>query len=242
MLEFVRGNPESPTGNLIAYCNVHGDNPVEPEARYIACNVVVSFLGAEDRSFPVVIFPPVGVRDRSELKELLTRRKYYDIIRIEDYRLPPGHDENQYVKERLDAFNETVMEYVELCKDNIDARKEDRLLEMELDPGNSLSDEERTLNRLEATIQASSVNTEGSTEGSSARTMELPRSTSTELTEILRYIRKTYPRYDVHNLERSLKLSNQRLNQLYLKKFRAIFHEKYEEAATLQHEIKNLES
>jgi hypothetical protein len=64
MLE--KGNIENPTGNLILYARVVGENPFEPDHEYIASNVVVSFLRINN-SLPVVTFPPVSFKTLEEM-------------------------------------------------------------------------------------------------------------------------------------------------------------------------------
>lgn len=121
MLEFQKGNSDHPTGNMLVYCHVRGHNPVEPGGDLIVCNVVVSYVSARSNHFPVVIFPPTSLPGYDDLELLLELGENYDLIQLEDFEIPDDQEEDAYVRERLDVFNRYVMEYVELCREHIQA-------------------------------------------------------------------------------------------------------------------------
>lgn len=231
MLEFVQGDARNPTGNLLVFSEAIGYNPVQPGGRYIVCNVVVSFVSASTNHFPVVIFPPTALNNEEELQAIMQLQNYYDVVRLEDFEVPAHRDENDYVKERLEDFNRCVMEYVELCRHSL----EDRLpVVMEPVTDSSVDkaqaqedlpdDEATTLDRLEDLIVHEQAD-------------------RTEIRELIKHIEVRFPRYDIRNLERALARDSSagQLPRLYIQKFRAIMDEKYEEAATLQSRIRQLE-
>lgn len=226
MLEFIKGSKEQPSGNLIAWCRVFGTNPVQEGAEFIVCNIMVSFLDAHEQNFPVVVFPPIGADDSEDLNKLCNVRPDYDIIQLPDFEIPDKMKEGEYIEERLEDLNQIVVDYVEMCRDTykfdgtqITTKKGKS---KRISRNSLISDEEKTLNRLEETLSS-------------------PDKSHHELPGVLNYIQKTYPRYDVQNLKKVLKNRNPDLNELYIRKFRAIFHEEYEEAANLQKEIRELD-
>ncbi len=103
----------------MVYCHVRGHNPVQPGGDLIVCNVVVSYVSAKSNHFPVVIFPPTSLPGYEDLENLLELGHNYDLVQLEDFEIPDDQDEDSYVRERLDAFNRYVMEYVELCREHI---------------------------------------------------------------------------------------------------------------------------
>ncbi|MCB1179253.1 MAG: hypothetical protein KDK36_16855, partial [Leptospiraceae bacterium] len=115
MLE--KGSTSNPTGNLLVYCHVIGENPFQHGSEVIASNVVVSFLKINE-NLPVVTFPPVSYDTMDELQEVIYQNsEIYDIAKLPDFRMPSDKDEgNKYLQERMEQYNQFVMKYVELCK------------------------------------------------------------------------------------------------------------------------------
>ena len=124
-MNFHKGNPDAPTGNLLVFCYVQGKSPLHPDARIIVTNVVVSFVSASSNSFPVVIFPPDSLFSQAELDQLIGLNEFYDVLQVEDFEIPMGMDESEYVQERMENLNQNVIEYVELCRHYIEGRVED---------------------------------------------------------------------------------------------------------------------
>ncbi len=234
MLEFIKGNLQSPTGNLIVFCNVNGFNPILPEGRYIVCHVVVSFVSAPANNFPVVVFPPASLIDGGDLQQVIDFHPYSDVVQLPDFELPGDVDEKEYMNKRLEEFNQSVIEYVELCRDGIQKNMKAPGVkkDMGLIPLSYLRplaekippvDEKQSIDLLEKCIK---------------------NEEDTPVQTIILHFEKNFPKYDIKNLERILGLPGsgaQLLPALYIKKFRAIFEEKYEEAADLQSRIIILE-
>lgn len=113
MLE--RGNKDKPTGNLIIYTHVRGENPFKAGSKILASNVYISFVTTSD-ALPVVTFPPVPYRDKRSFLSFLRKHPGFDLIRMDDFVFPddPGEGDD-YMKSRIDDFNQLVNQYVELC-------------------------------------------------------------------------------------------------------------------------------
>lgn len=302
MLDFHRGNAHQPSGNLLVFCHVRGHNPVQPGGDLIVCNVVVSFVSARSNHFPVVIFPPTALESYGDLEELLELGDNYDLVQIEDFEIPPHQDEDEYVRERLDAFNRHVMDYVEMCREHIHSQIGDiiepALPELPapeqlddlpdrssddtragLDQDSSGASEQRRPGTRGPAGRGSSTDTNRGSDasgrgrgsagrGPSGRGVNIarfkgdeesalnyleswveqtgdPRKTidrPDELHEVIRFLKSNCPQYDMRNFERVLEHPHSELPKLYLQKFRAIHAEAYEEAATIQSDIRQLES
>jgi len=231
MLQFVKGNSSAPSGNLIVFCNVVGLNPLQPDGKYIVCHVVVSFVSASQNNFPVVVFPPTSLMDSMELQKIIDLHPYSDVVQLPDFEIPSGHDEKEYMNDRLEQFNQGVIEYVEICRNSIQDRMKEkgdapRLITLQTQslprPAQPPRDEKSSLEMLEKVVKDES---------------------SMDMDTIISHFQTNYPKYDIQNLVKILELKNSPplLSGLYLKKFRAIFEENYEEAANLQNRIHILE-
>ena len=225
MLNFVRGNAREPGGNLLVFCHVRGFNPVQPGGNIIVCNVVVSYASAGQKHFPVVVFPPSSLAGEQELEELFALNPHYDVVQIENFEIPSDSDENEYIKDRLDGFNRCVMEYVEVCRASIHGRVQ----RVRTEAGQPLlADEKSSLDALEQLLES---------QDRDGRRIELRR--------VLRHMEIHYPHYDVRNLERVVMSTGYEdpndISRLYIKKFRAIEREAYEEAAHLHARIRSLD-
>ena len=49
----------------------------------------------------------------------------WEMLQVEDFEIPMGMDESEYVQERMENLNQNVIEYVELCRHYIEGRVED---------------------------------------------------------------------------------------------------------------------
>ena len=257
MLDFQRGNASHPTGNLLVYCHVRGHNPVEPGGDLIVCNVVVSYVSAKSNHFPVVIFPPTALPGFEDLEQLLELGETYDLVQLEDFEIPEGGDEDAYVKERLDSFNRYVMEYVEMCREHIqdELHKREIGAETSSSSGESSAPRERESGRRTRSRRNSAESRDGikitrfrGDEASAIDFLEAwlegegpEKKKPDELNRVIRYIKNNLPRYDIHNFERILDENQSELPRLYVRKFRAIFAEEYEQAAQIQSTIRRLE-
>lgn len=224
---FEKGTKQNPTGNLILYCNVIGENPVQPGGRIIASNVVVSFLKLGD-NFPVVTFPPVALPSLDELKKLIdVNLEAYDIARLPDFELPENKEEaNRYIQDQMERFNQVVMRYVELCK----------------------TKEKKPHNDIDKDIQG----VEGYLEALANLSMEFRKSTglAREATQlkvdrIVHKFSSNHPQYDLDNFKKALDFPGNQGDELvglYLKKFNAISLENYEVASNLKRKIVEIET
>ncbi|NCN08440.1 MAG: hypothetical protein GW938_01210 [Leptospira sp.] len=224
---FEKGTKQNPTGNLILYCNVIGENPVQPGGRIIASNVVVSFLKLGD-NFPVVTFPPVALPSMDELKKLIdVNLESYDIARLPDFELPENKEEaNRYIQDQMERFNQVVMRYVEFCK----------------------SKEKKPHSDIDKDI----TGVEGYIEALANLSMEFRKSTglAKEATQmkvdrIVTKFSSNHPQYDLDNFKKALDFPGNQGDELvglYLKKFNAISVENYEVASNLKRKIEAIET
>lgn len=231
MLDFVKGDPQAPTGNLIAFCQVIGKNPLETEGTIIAIHVVVSNISARENSFPVVVFPPVSLRNEGELSRVIAFQDRCDVVRLDDFQIPSEDQEQDYMNERLEQFNDLVRDYVDLYQRHHEKRspalKED--IKLLTGPAQGKSEtseptegEEATLKRLQDLLKT------GAGPG--------------DFSPVIRYIEKNFPQYDIQNFEKSIHQDQTEIASLYIKKFFAIHEERYEAAALFQARILQMES
>lgn len=239
MLQFIRGNPEQPTGNLLAFCTVEGKNPIQPEARILIANAVVSFVSAFSGNFPVVLFPPGSLFDEEELQQLIELNDSYDVIELAEFKIPSDSDENTYIKERLENLNQQILEYVEMCHTHIESRFENQEGESYVSPARPQEtapvarlDEKSALDYLQYLLIESNAHFKIN-EGEARENIQI----------VLEYLEKRHPQYDVRNLKPILSRGtvDNRLPELYVRKFRAVFEEDYETAARLKDRIARME-
>ncbi len=240
--EFVHGSRMCPSGNLLVYARTPGYNFLSPGCELIFCNVMVSFIADEDK-FPVVAFPPKALAKERDIAKLVEIHPHYDVIRIEDFEVEPERDLGAYIHKRIRKFNAFIVEYVEMCHDYLYKQSKTQTKQMHSglllgQPShaaplqNQDSDEKLCLERLERYVFSKSNES------------LLPR-----LRNTIKLLSQNYPRYDSYNLARALGLAgekqrkkkNVKLAKLYIRKFQAIYHENYEEAAQLQRCIRDIE-
>ena len=256
MLDFVRGNPKKPCGNLLLYAHTQGRNSITSDAKFIVCNVFVSFVSASEDHFPVVAFPPTIIEREEQLSMFLGLNPECDIIRLEDFDPPLHQEAKHYVRTRIKNFNLVVGQYVEMCRDYFHLRVKE-----------SHADEFSLLNYK---ILSKSPGTPGILEESSyidqleqyVKVYETaPHKIHIYFHKIIKTMEDKYPYYDLANFTRVIGLDakiditgkksweeegasekyNPQLATLYLRKFRAIQEEKYEEAAKIQNHIRTME-
>jgi hypothetical protein len=226
-MNFERGSKPNPTGNLIAYCHVFGENPIAPGGKIIASNVVVSFLKIGD-NYPVVTFPPVGLSSKEELLKILADNiLLYDVVQLPDFLMPDGKEPgNQYIQERMEQFNSMVMRYVEFCK-----AKEKKMSSKSAEKLEGLNEPLEALANLSLEFRSSS---------GIAR-----EATRLKMDRIVDYFQSNHPQLDIDNFKKALgfpgKLGDELIG-LYIQKFNAIQIEKYEDASDLRRRILAIEA
>lgn len=226
---------------MLVYCRVKGKNPIHPAARVIVTNVVVSFVSAASNSFPVVIFPPGPIFSKKELQQLIGLNDSYDVIKIHTFEFPPEKKEENYIKERIEHLNKCVMEYVELCQQHLEGRLEKRInARLLLDPGITTIEEEKTVVDEKSALDFLDV-------WASAEVNEKKgkhERHQNQLVNVIQYLKKNSPQYDVEKFEKAIDLqgSDNKLIQLYIQKYKAVFDERYETAAEIKDQIDRLEN
>ncbi len=226
-MNFERGSKPNPTGNLIAYCHVFGENPIAPGGKIIASNVVVSFLKIGD-NYPVVTFPPVALSSKEELLKILTENIHlYDVVQLPDFQMPENKDQsNQYIQERMEQFNSMVMRYVEYCK-----AKEKKQATGGAEKLEGFNQPLETLANLSLEFRSSSGIAK--------------EATRLKMDRIVDYFQNHHPQLDIDNFQKALafpgKLGDE-LVSLYIQKFNAIQIENYEGASDLRRRILAIES
>ena len=227
-MNFDVGDKSNPTGNLIIYCEVVGQNPVKADCKIISSNIFVSFLNIGE-NLPAITFPPVAYETFAGFKTHLKVIEKYDLIKIPLFQFPDHADKAQkYINQRLQEVNEIVKDYVYICakfaksffknlteepdEDSTDLEKLDYLEKMTL---NYLADSSSSLNDEKYIDFGSLFNS---------------------------FIGNK-PQYPLHSLMNFVQLADSRVPKLVSLLFRqskAIYHENYEEAKTLQPAIEEL--
>lgn len=217
-----KGMENYPTGNLVLYCYVRGENPFEADHEIIASNVVVSFIKMGD-NFPVVTFPPISYKTIEDLKKvILESGDTHDVAKLPVFELPFNKDEaEKYVQYRMEQYNTAVMRYVDLCRN-----KEKPEIKFT---------GEKDIDYLMALTNLSYKFRNSKGLGKEA--------IKTEVDELLQSFSIRYPQYDTENYRLALLYPGEKgeeLTSLYLKKFNAISQEKYEEASTYKQKIDSI--
>ena len=231
MLNFVKGDSQAPTGNLIAFCKVIGKNPFESDGSITAIHVVVSNISARENSFPVVVFPPVSLKNEPELSRVISFQGKCDVIRLDDFQIPSDSQEQEYMNDRLEQFNDLVRDYVDLYQ-----RYHEKIAP-------KLSEEMKLLTGpAEGEKRVSSPS--GGEQATLEKLQELLKTGAGpgDFSPVIRHIEKNYPQYDIQNFEKSIHQDQTEIASLYIKKFFAIHEERYEAAALFQARIMQMES
>jgi hypothetical protein len=224
MLE--KGSTSNPTGNLILYCKVIGENPFQSGCDIIASNVVVSFLKVNE-SLPVVTFPPVSYPVLEDLQKALAKNiDTYDIAKLPDFIMPEDTERgNKYLQERMEQYNNFVLRYVEFCKNKDKG-------EINYSKGDDLN---QSLNILmEASIDY---------RNSKDLAKEIAKD---KIEKLIQEISNKNPEFDLENYKNAIYTFNgpigEELASLYVKKLKTIRFEEYEEASLLKRKILDLEA
>ncbi len=229
MQPFVRGNQNAPCGVLVAFADVRGKNPIDPEGKILAVHISVSALSAHMSHYPVVVFPPTSFRDRSHLDRVLDFMGDVDVIELEPFQLPENSEEEDYFQVRMDELNHIVQDYVDLFQKRYLSMAQEQgieFLNLDLEADPAVEDEHpldlrSSLNQLETLLQK--------------------KADIDQYRSVIRYIRSHHPELDVWNFEQLIRNSRHEIAELYIKKFRAIAEERYEAAAFYQNRILDAE-
>ncbi|MCB1142165.1 MAG: hypothetical protein H7A24_08850 [Leptospiraceae bacterium] len=225
MLE--KGSTSFPTGNLIVYSKVIGENPFQSGCEVIASNIVVSFLKINE-NMPVVTFPPISFQTMEDLQKTIAKNlEFYDIARLPDFIMPDSPEQgNKYLQERMEQYNSFVMRYVEFCKN-----REKNIQKKE----NSHDDNSSNL----TTLMEASLNYRTST----GLSKEVSKQ---KLEKLLEDYSSRFPNLDLENFRKVIynysDSIGDELASLYIKKFNAIQNEEYEEASLLKRKIMDIET
>ena len=229
MQPFVRGNQNAPSGVLVAFAEVRGRNPIDPEGKILAVHISVSALSAHMSHYPVVVFPPTSFRDRTHLDRVLDFMDNVDVIELDPFQLPDDTEEEDYFQVRMDELNRIVQDHVDLFQKRYIAMAQEQGIEfLNFDLDMDLPEEDdrpldlrSSLNQLENLLQK--------------------KADIDQYKSVIRYIRSHHPELDVWNFEQHVRSSKHEIAELYIKKFRAIAEERYEAAAFYQNRILDAE-
>jgi len=226
MQPFIRGDQHAPTGVLVAFAEVRGQNPLDPDGKFIAVHVSVSALSAHISHYPVVVFPPSSFRSRHDLDQVVEFIGNVDLIELEPFDDSTGASEDEYLQSRMDDFNRIVQEYVDLFQKRysvmakeagIDLTSYSSITEILGDGEDMPLDLRSSLNELENLLEK--------------------KATIDQYRSVIGYIRSHHPELDVWNFEQLVRSSKLEVAALYVKKFKAIAEERYEAAAFYQNRI-----
>ena len=225
-MKFVKGNKNQPSGNLLIFCHVIGQNPIAQDARIIAANIFVSFLTKDD-NLPAITFPPVAFKDEVEFNAFASRHPEYDVVQIDTFQFPPDPEKAQeYVNERLQKVNDLVKEYVEFCgafllNQPVEAEPEE------------LTDVLEKIRYIEQVAEEAIDEPEKLQEKNRYETF----------LKFFDLFVKVHPQYPIHNRVNYMHRKDdesRKLVSLFIQQSKAIYFEDYEEAKNLQNEIADL--
>ncbi|GIX41929.1 MAG: hypothetical protein KatS3mg129_1662 [Leptospiraceae bacterium] len=270
-MKYIKGDPKSPSGSLIAFSEVKGYNPIEPDAKILAVHIVVSPLSAHSYNYPVVVFPVSAFNNKSHFFKIVDFIGNCDVIQLEDFKIPENEDQEEYIKKRMKMLNDIVQDYVDAFQRKYansiqeqDLAIFDYLLDFEqltLPPKGSLNSKikkrkkkenplnlEESLKNLEQLLSNVQRNLE-SAKSSKKTNIKTARKSSKKSQNIkidefkpyITFIKKYHPEIDIINFEKALENNDIHLANLYLQKYYAIIDERYETAQYFQNKINALE-
>jgi vacuolar-type H+-ATPase subunit I/STV1 len=268
-MKYIKGDPKSPSGSLIAFSEVKGYNPFEPDAKILAVHIVVSPLSAHSYNYPVVVFPVSAFNNKKQFFKIVDFLGNCDVIQLEDFNLPEDEDQDEYIKKRMKMLNEVVQDYVDAYqrkyassiqeqdlaifdylldfeqltlppKSNLNPKiKKKKKKENQLNLENSLKGLEELLNQVENPTAS-----EKSNKNSNIKTAKKIKAKTIQINEFkpyITFIKKYHPEIDIINFEKALEKNDVKLANLYLQKYYAIVDERYETAQYFQNRINELE-
>ncbi len=112
-MKYIKGDPNSPSGSLVAFSEVKGYNPIEPNAKILAVHIVVSPLSAHSYNYPVVVFPVSTYKNKDHFFKIVDFIGDCDLIQLDDFQIPEDKDQEEYIKERMKMLNDIVQNYVD---------------------------------------------------------------------------------------------------------------------------------
>lgn len=265
-LYFERGDKKNPSGNLLIYTKIKGENPIEPGKQIFAANVYISILSQEE-NLPVVTFPPIPYKEKSEMMKHLVNQDNIDIIKLDDFEFPLEIDEvDGYLTRQLEYFHEAVDEYVEIYSKRF--KKEEKIDEDTFLENLFLKDVEiaslskkSKKSKKESTPKRNIVPVFPQGNGilekihylesmTSFFRHSLPKSPELlydnlykTFTRFWTDFAKQSPQYDVQNMMSFIEVPGKTASQivnLYFQKFRAIYFERYEDAGKIKTKIEKL--
>ncbi|MCS7206171.1 MAG: hypothetical protein NZ853_10785 [Leptospiraceae bacterium] len=262
-MKLIKGNLDSPSGNLIAFSEVKGYNPIDPKAKILAVHIVVSPLSAHSYNYPVVVFPVSTFPDKELFFQTIEFIENCDVIQLEDFRMPEDEDEDEYLKKRMKMLNSVVQEYVDAYQKKYakqfqeqDIAIFDFLFDLEqislnkkrvhqkVNQKRKKSNPERNLNleislkTLEELINQKEKNKRGRP---SKKQKVISKEEIEKYQPYITFIKNYHPEIDIINFEKAIEDQNLQLANLYLQKYYAILEERYETAQYFQNRIKELE-
>ncbi len=269
-MKYIKGNPENPTGSLIAFSEVKGYNPLDPNAKILAVHIVVSPLSAHTYNYPVIVFPVSSFTNKTQFFKIVDFIGNCDVIQLEDFKISDNENEEEYIKKRMKILNNVIQEYVDAFqkkyantiqeqdlaifdylfdfdsisispKGNLNSKiKRKRIKENPLSLQNSLKNIEELLNTLETGSQTSRK-----TKTKLAKNTSRKSKVKIEIEQFkpyITFIKKYHPEIDIINFEKALQDNNVQLANLYLQKYYAILDERYETAQYFQNKINQIEN
>lgn len=224
-MELVRGNSENLSGNAVIYWEVEGENIFSPNSKIIAENFVISAIQLDEKLFTAT-FPPIFFKDYDELITRLVNINC-DIIYGGKMKFPTNNKElEKYIKKEIFQVNKIIESYTEKYK-----------IKFNFNPIN-LSEKEKIylLNNLSKKIR-NAINKGKYIDGSTD-------SKPSKMLKLIKNLKHDYKKYDIDSFINILYIpgkNNDKLTNLYTKKFLAIYYEDYENAKALSEKILNLE-
>jgi hypothetical protein len=216
-----RGDYEDLSGNVVVYWDINGVNYLSPGDEILAANFTVSAIPYNNKILTAT-FPPVSFKDLEKLMRVLTNVKC-EIIYGGTISFPKDEkDFHKYYKQEFAKYNKIIEQYTVKYKDKF---KLNYL---------NLSEKEHIHILAESTQK---VRTQISKN-------QLSNKTRRELIDLTDFIQSSYTKYDIKPFLKIVFKSGKnidKLSNLYIKKFLAIFYEEYEQASTLHEKITNYE-
>ncbi len=267
-MKYIKGNSKSPTGILVAFSEVKGENPIEPNAKILAVQVVVSPLSAHQYNYPVVVFPVSAFSDKNHFFKIIDFIGNCDVIQLPDFQIPKNQSDEEYLKERMKMLNEIIQDYVDHYQrkyantiNEQDLAIFDYLLEIgEVNVSKTTSNSSKIKRKkiIEKQVDAKSTLKEIEDLLISYNDENLRKKDSRTLKEskkrgrrkklkledfspYITFIKKYHPEFDIVNFEKAVQKNDYNLANLYVKKYFAILEERYETAQYFQNRINQLE-
>lgn len=267
-MKYIKGNSKSPTGILVAFSEVKGENPIDPNAKILAVQVVVSPLSAHQYNYPVVVFPVSAFSDKNHFFKIVDFIGSCDVIQLPDFQVPKNLSDEEYLKERMKMLNEIIQSYVDNYQrkyansineqdlvifdylldigeinvskttSNPSKIKRKKTIEKQIDARGTLKEIEELLVSYIGKNVATKVSETSKQSKKRGRRKKLKLEDFSPYTT---FIKKYHPELDILNFEKAVQKNDYDLANLYIKKYFAILEERYETAQYFQNKINQLE-